>query len=71
MADEADLANDLIANEVSSVLEKLRRDGPAKKGPEHCVTCEDPIPAARRKMGFELCVSCAAEAERRDALFGG
>ncbi len=69
MADEADLANDLIANEVSSVLSRLRQNTTFKIGPKECVECGENIPDARRNMGFKLCIVCAEETERRRALF--
>ncbi|MDX1902266.1 MAG: TraR/DksA family transcriptional regulator [Gammaproteobacteria bacterium] len=68
MADIADIANDLIANEVSNVL-KSRAETPVEMGPELCVECEESIPLVRRKLGFDLCVPCAEEVERRQALF--
>ncbi len=69
MADEADRANDLIANEVMSVLSKMRQDATVKMGPEYCVECEEPVPMERRRLGFKLCVECASESERRKSLF--
>ncbi len=69
MADEADIANDLIANEVLSVLNKMRQDGAIKLGPKDCMECGESIPMARRRLGFKLCVECAGESERRRALF--
>lgn len=69
MADEADVANDLIANEVSSVLNKMRRNTTAGMGPKECVECEEAIPLARRQLGFKLCVECAEKTERRKSLF--
>jgi len=69
MADEADMANDLIANEVSSVLYRLRQQGPVKMGPPECISCGETIPLARRELGFSLCVSCREAEERRIALF--
>lgn len=69
MADEVDLANDLIANEVNSVLSRLRQDAKVKMGPKECVECAETIPVPRRKLGFKLCISCAQELERRKALF--
>lgn len=70
MADEADIANDYIANEVSRALGRLRIDDSGNKpGSKKCLECDDPIPAARRKLGFKLCVQCAQESERKNALF--
>lgn len=70
MADDIDRANDLIANEVSLALSKLRQNtGKDQTGPKNCIECGEIIPEGRRKLGFELCVPCAEEDERRRALF--
>jgi len=69
MADEADIANDLIANEVLSALSKMRQDTAVKMGPKECVECGEKIPTERRRLGFKLCIECAAESERRRSLF--
>jgi RNA polymerase-binding transcription factor DksA len=70
MADDIDLANDLIANEVSRALSKMRLQSEANaKGAKFCVECDDPIPLARQKLGFKFCVPCAEENERRKSLF--
>ena len=70
MADEVDLANDLIANEVNSVLSRFRQaTATVKMGPKECVECGEDIPEARRQLGFKLCITCAEESERRKALF--
>lgn len=70
MADEIDLANDLIDNEVSRALNKIRKEGAAKVvGAKYCVECGDEMPEARQKMGFQFCVSCAQERERRESLY--
>lgn len=70
MADEADIANDYNELLISNALGKMmRQDNNVKVGPKFCADCEDQIPAARRKMGFKLCIRCAEESERRNALF--
>jgi phage/conjugal plasmid C-4 type zinc finger TraR family protein len=70
MADEIDIANDLMANEVSRALNKIRENGSQDKtGAKICIECGESIPEARRKLGFKLCVPCAEEEERRKALF--
>lgn len=69
MADEADIANDFIANEVSRALGKMRRDGEVTLGPEECVKCEESIPMVRRQLGFNKCVACAEESERRKSQY--
>ena len=71
MADEADLANDLIANEVMSALSKMRQGTAVKMGPKTCIECGEKIPTERRHLGFKLCVECASESERRKSLFAG
>ena len=70
MADEIDLANDLIDSEVSRALSKIRQNAlEGAKGAKFCMECGDDIPAARQKLGFNLCVPCAEEGERRKSLF--
>lgn len=71
MADDADIASDFIDNEVSRALGKIRQNMSNSSGSKTCVECEDPIPEARRALGFKLCVPCAQDSERRDALFAG
>lgn len=70
MADTIDLANDLIDNEVSRALSKIRESvSQDAKGAKFCVECGDAIPAGRMKLGFKLCVPCAEEKERKKQLF--
>jgi phage/conjugal plasmid C-4 type zinc finger TraR family protein len=70
MADEIDLANDLIDNELSRALNKIRKHASKEEeGARFCVECGDHIPEARQKLGFKLCVPCAEESERRKSLF--
>lgn len=70
MADEIDLANDLIDSEVSRALSKIRQNASLDaKGSKFCVECGDTIPLARKKLGFKLCVPCAEELERKKQLF--
>lgn len=69
MADEADIANDLMASEVLSKLNRMRQPTEFKMGPEKCVECEEPIPIERRHLGFKLCIECAEELERRKSQF--
>lgn len=72
MADEADIASNLIDNELSRALAKIRENaGKDVKGSEFCVECEDEMPDARKKLGFKYCVPCAEERERRKSLFAG
>jgi RNA polymerase-binding transcription factor DksA len=69
MADEADIANELITREVTTVLDRLRQETVPGMGPEMCTECGEAIPPVRRKHGFRLCVPCAEVSERRSALF--
>lgn len=69
MADEADIANELIANEISSMLDKLQQRGPVKTGPPDCTACGEAIPAPRRAYGYHLCKTCQEREERRRAQF--
>jgi RNA polymerase-binding transcription factor DksA len=70
MADLIDIANDLIDNELSRALNKLRQQVTNNnEGTEFCVECGETIPAERKKLGFKRCVSCAEEAERRGQMF--
>jgi len=70
MADEIDIANDLIDNEVSRALSRLRTHTPnTSKGSKYCVECDDAIPLGRQKLGFNLCISCAEDTERKKTLF--
>jgi RNA polymerase-binding transcription factor DksA len=73
MADEIDLANDLIDNEVSMALKKIRQQNavPTEIVTKACIECGEEIPSARQKLGFSYCVPCAQEKERREALFAG
>jgi phage/conjugal plasmid C-4 type zinc finger TraR family protein len=72
MADEVDIANDLMAKQVLEALGKIRDSNAAQKlGSKICAECGEKIPDARRKLGFQLCVVCAEEAERRSSLFAG
>ncbi|EKD69870.1 MAG: hypothetical protein ACD_46C00711G0003 [uncultured bacterium] len=70
MADDIDLANDLVDREVSLALNKMRQHADQnKKGSKYCIECGDNMPAGRMKLGFNLCVPCAEEAERKKSLF--
>lgn len=69
MADDADIANDFIDNEVSRALGRIRQDLKPKTGSKECGDCGEKIPDARRNLGFSLCIECASESERRKSLF--
>jgi RNA polymerase-binding transcription factor DksA len=70
MADEIDLANDLIDGEVSRALSRIRQQASKEAiGAEFCIECGENIPKERQQLGFKFCVPCAEESERRRALF--
>ena len=70
MADIADIANDFTDYMLAFQVEKIRRSAMKQHlGAKECIDCDSEIPLARRKMGFNVCVHCAEEGERRDALF--
>jgi hypothetical protein len=70
MADEIDLANDLIDSEVSRALSRIRKGaGEQAIGTKFCIECDDEMPEARQKLGFKFCVACAGERERRKSLY--
>jgi RNA polymerase-binding transcription factor DksA len=70
MADEIDIANDLIDNELSRALNKLRQNASYRStGREFCLECGDTMPQVRRNLGFQRCVPCAEEAERREQMY--
>lgn len=68
MADQIDLANELIDSEVSRALSRIRQSTQAV-GTKQCVECGDDMPDARQSLGFKFCVSCAEERERRKSLY--
>ncbi len=70
MADDIDLANEMMDREILSALSKMRQSsGNGKEGAEYCVECDDKMPTERRKLGFSICVSCAEESERKKSQF--
>jgi RNA polymerase-binding transcription factor DksA len=70
MADDIDRANDLIDNEVSYALSKIRESSSNDtEGAKFCIECGDTIPTARKNLGFKLCVPCVEERERKSQLF--
>lgn len=69
MADDIDLANDLVDIEVSRALSRMRETTAPSQGTSHCVECDDPMPVARKELGFRLCVDCAQEIERRKSQY--
>jgi RNA polymerase-binding transcription factor DksA len=72
MADEIDLANDLIDSEVSRALSRIRQQSSKKEiGTEFCEECGEEMPKERQELGFKFCVPCTEETERRRSLFAG
>jgi RNA polymerase-binding transcription factor DksA len=70
MADEIDLANDLIDSEVARALSRLRQNATQhQQGSEFCIDCGESVPEARQALGFKRCIVCAEEFERRKSLF--
>jgi len=70
MADDIDLANDLIDIERSRALSKIRQSNAAAvSGSKLCVECGDNMPAGRTKLGYKLCVPCAEYAERKKSMY--
>ena len=69
MADAVDIANNYIANAIERELHKRQQNTEIKKGTKICKDCGDTIPVARQQLGFQFCIECAEETERRKALF--
>lgn len=69
MADEADIANAYIARAIELELHKRQQNTEVKEGAKFCKECGEAMPPARRQLGFQLCIECAEETERRKALF--
>jgi RNA polymerase-binding transcription factor DksA len=69
MADAADIAGAYIDRAIEIELHKRQQRTEVKEGAKNCKECEEVMPVARRKLGFQFCIECAEEAERRKALF--
>lgn len=70
MADDIDVANGLVEGQIDLALKRIRQNASQKvNGTKHCIECGDDMPEARRTLGFNLCVPCAEEKERRQSLF--
>ncbi|HET6718360.1 MAG TPA: hypothetical protein VFH22_01855 [Rhodocyclaceae bacterium] len=67
--DDVDIANDRAQNDLDYRIAEARRLAPTQTGAEECRCCDEPIPLARRQLGYSLCLPCAAEEERRRAGF--
>jgi RNA polymerase-binding transcription factor DksA len=68
MADDADIAFTYITNAIEAALGQRSQD-PVKPGAKFCKECGENIPTERRKLGFNLCIACAEESERRKSQF--
>ena len=70
MADEADIANAYITNAIEAALghrqQKAKQPSVITK---ECKECGEEIPEARRQLGFQFCITCPEETERRKSLF--
>jgi RNA polymerase-binding transcription factor DksA len=69
MADEEDIANDYITNAITSALQNRQQNAKTRIGSKNCRECGEVIPLERYQLGFQLCIECAAETERRKSLF--
>jgi phage/conjugal plasmid C-4 type zinc finger TraR family protein len=71
MADIADFANDLVQERLDQALAARNAAKPVLAAHSFlfCVSCDDPIPEARRLalLGCDLCVICQSVVESRKA----
>ncbi|MNP68201.1 hypothetical protein D3C76_1641200 [compost metagenome] len=71
MADIADFANDLVQERLDQALAARNAAKPVLAAHSFlfCVSCDDPIPEARRlaQSGCDLCVICQSDVESREA----
>jgi RNA polymerase-binding transcription factor DksA len=68
MADEADIANEYIMHAFLH-LENRSKNAKISLGSKTCRDCDELIPMERRQLGFQQCIECASETERRKSLF--
>ena len=64
MADDADLAGDLMQDQIERTL-AARQVTAVPPGPAQCDECDNPMPDARRAHGFRICVECRRVQEAR------
>ena len=70
MADEIDLANEMMAREINHALRKMQQNaGNSQEGAEFCSECGDKMIVERKKMGFKICKPCAEVSERRKSQY--
>lgn len=67
MADEIDIANDMVMREMEMRIAAAIKD-PELGAPE-CEECGEPVPDVRRRLGKSNCIDCATLAEKRARLF--
>ena len=68
MADAADQATELVADDINQGVSRARGrvPDPARPGPWICEDCgEEEIPEGRRMLGHRDCIECARDRERR------
>lgn len=70
MADEADIANDVMMADLDRRIEAARGI-PKKKSLEECAECGDEIPIKRQEAieGVEHCFACASRNEQKRNSF--
>ena len=75
MADDADIANDRIEQDLQLRINAARgvvsSQGDPKQGTDDCIECGLEIPSARQIAipGVDTCVHCAEVAERKSGMF--
>ena len=69
--DDIDIANDRAQLELDARIAAARNNAPHTDGAELCEECDERIPHARRRLGYSICVPCAAAEERRRQVFAG
>jgi RNA polymerase-binding transcription factor DksA len=69
--DEIDITTERISAELDRRIAAARANVPHEDGPEVCTVCDERIPIVRRRLGYQTCVPCAAQAERERALYAG
>lgn len=67
MADEVDIANDLVMRDMELRIAATRKD--PVLGAAECEECGEPVPDARRTLGKSTCIECAQRSEYRARLF--
>lgn len=68
MADEVDIANDLIIQQMEMRI-AAARSAAALPPVDDCQECEDPIEPARKGLNLRLCFECANAREKAAKAF--